>query len=81
MSRAARAGVIVKGGDVLERLSRAQTFVFDKTGTLTGGTPELEEVRVRRTHQWISRDNGAREDPLPPDAETAPPVQEYERVS
>ncbi|GAA1421785.1 heavy metal translocating P-type ATPase [Agrococcus citreus] len=45
MSRAARAGVIVKGGDVLERLSRAQTFVFDKTGTLTGGTPELEEVR------------------------------------
>ncbi len=46
MSRAARAGVIVKGGDVLERLSRAQTFVFDKTGTLTGGTPELEEVRA-----------------------------------
>lgn len=45
MSRSARAGVIVKGGDVLERLSRAQTYVFDKTGTLTGGTPELEEVR------------------------------------
>lgn len=44
-------------------------------------SPALEEVRVRRTHQWISRENGAREDPLPPDAETAPPVQEYERVS
>lgn len=46
MSRSARAGVVVKGGDVLERLARAQTFVFDKTGTLTGGEPELEQVRA-----------------------------------
>ncbi|WP_347754489.1 heavy metal translocating P-type ATPase [Agrococcus sp. ProA11] len=45
MSRSARAGVVVKGGDVLERLARAQTFVFDKTGTLTGGEPQLEQVR------------------------------------
>lgn len=46
----------------------------------------LEEVRVRRTNQWISRDDGARAEPLdevpgPPDAADAPPVQLYERVS
>lgn len=45
MGRAARAGLIVKGGSVLEQLSRARTIVFDKTGTLTHGAPELSQIR------------------------------------
>ncbi|CAN5366602.1 heavy metal translocating P-type ATPase [soil metagenome] len=45
MSRAARNGVIVKSGEVLEQLSRVKTAVFDKTGTLTLGTPVLAAVR------------------------------------
>jgi radical SAM-linked protein len=44
-------------------------------------SPMLEEVRVRRTHQWISRADGAREEPLPPDALGEPPVPQLERVS
>ncbi|TFC82644.1 cadmium-translocating P-type ATPase [Cryobacterium cheniae] len=44
MSRAARNGIIVKGGGVLEMLSRAKTVVFDKTGTLTHGTPTIARV-------------------------------------
>jgi heavy metal translocating P-type ATPase len=44
MSRAARNGIIVKGGGVLETLSRATTVVFDKTGTLTHGTPAIARV-------------------------------------
>lgn len=50
MSRAARDGVIVKGGGALEQLRRAQTFVFDKTGTLTRGRPALVDVRVAEEH-------------------------------
>ncbi|WP_224763693.1 heavy metal translocating P-type ATPase [Salinibacterium sp. ZJ70] len=46
MSRSARAGLIVKGGSVLEQLSSARSAVFDKTGTLTHGTPQLTEVRA-----------------------------------
>jgi radical SAM-linked protein len=44
-------------------------------------SPALEEVRVRRTHQWISRADGAREEPLPLDALGEPPVPQLERVS
>jgi heavy metal translocating P-type ATPase len=44
VSRAARAGVIVKGGAVIERLGRVRTVLLDKTGTLTLGTAEIEQV-------------------------------------
>ena len=46
ISRAARAGVIVKGGGVIEQLGQARTVLLDKTGTVTIGTPEIEEVLV-----------------------------------
>jgi heavy metal translocating P-type ATPase len=44
VSRAARVGVIVKGGAAIEQLGEAMTVVLDKTGTLTVGTPEIERV-------------------------------------
>lgn len=41
---AASGGVIFKGGDILERLSRVSVAVFDKTGTITCGKPEVVAV-------------------------------------
>ncbi|ODS57858.1 MAG: cadmium-translocating P-type ATPase [Acidobacteria bacterium SCN 69-37] len=44
IARAARLGILVKGGLYLEQLAKADAFVFDKTGTLTYGTPVVVEV-------------------------------------
>jgi heavy metal translocating P-type ATPase len=44
LSRAAKSGVIVKGGAALEALGDAHTVLLDKTGTLTLGVPALERV-------------------------------------
>lgn len=45
LSRAARSGVIIKSGAVIEQLARLRSAAFDKTGTLTRGRPDLVAVR------------------------------------
>lgn len=44
MSRAAKHGIIIKSGAVLEKLANVKTMVFDKTGTLTENQLEIAEI-------------------------------------
>lgn len=44
LSRAAKGGVIIKGGGALEALARGEVVLLDKTGTVTAGRPSVSRV-------------------------------------
>ena len=45
IARAARTGILIKGGLYLELLAKADAVVFDKTGTLTANRPEVVHIQ------------------------------------
>ena len=47
IARAARNGILIKGGLYLESLAKVDTMVFDKTGTLTANKPEVVRIVSR----------------------------------
>lgn len=46
IARAAKEGILIKGGMYMEELAKVTTIVFDKTGTLTIGKPIVNKVEV-----------------------------------
>ncbi|MHA1739310.1 MAG: heavy metal translocating P-type ATPase [Candidatus Heimdallarchaeota archaeon] len=44
LNRAAKNGVLIKGGVYIETISKAKAFAFDKTGTLTLGEPQVDNI-------------------------------------
>jgi heavy metal translocating P-type ATPase len=52
MYHAAAAGILLKGGEAIERLAEIDTVVFDKTGTLTNSSLEVSDVVVLDEARW-----------------------------
>lgn len=44
INRAAKRGIIVKGGAAIEQIGKARAIAFDKTGTITYGAPFVEKI-------------------------------------
>ncbi len=44
LTKGAENGILIKGGEYLEKIRELNTLVFDKTGTLTKGKPEVTDV-------------------------------------
>lgn len=42
----AKHGVLVKGGEIMEKLERIKFLAFDKTGTLTAGKPAVNKIKA-----------------------------------
>lgn len=84
VARAARAGILVKGGRHLEEVAQADAILFDKTGTLTLGEPRVEEVV---TEDGLTREEiiacaaGAEQDCNHPLARAVMKAAHYARIS
>ena len=46
INTAAKNGILVKGSNFIEELSKAETVIFDKTGTITEGKPKVQCIEV-----------------------------------
>ena len=46
INTAAKNGILIKGSNYIEELSKADTIIFDKTGTITEGKPSVQTIKV-----------------------------------
>lgn len=56
IGRAAKNGILIKGGQTLEQLAKIEAIVFDKTGTITTGNFKIKEIKIvsqQHTQQQI----------------------------
>ena len=46
INTAAKNGILIKGSNYIEEISKADTIIFDKTGTITEGRPSVQTIKV-----------------------------------
>lgn len=46
INTAARNGILIKGSNYIEEISKADTIIFDKTGTITEGRPSVQTIKL-----------------------------------
>jgi len=46
INTAAKNGILIKGSNYLEELSKSDTVIFDKTGTITEGKPKIQTLKT-----------------------------------
>ncbi len=49
LGRAAKSGIFIKGGNIIEEFSKVRNIVFDKTGTLTTGNFKIESITCNKS--------------------------------
>ena len=54
INTAAKNGILIKGSNYIEEISKADTIIFDKTGTITEGRPSVQSIKV--LEQSVSED-------------------------
>lgn len=54
IGRSAKNGILVKGGETMERLQQIDTIVFDKTGTLTEGKISIKKINFHTDEMLVS---------------------------
>ncbi len=53
VGKGAEAGILIRGGEYLEKAYKLQKIVFDKTGTLTKGEPEVTEIIAKNKKELL----------------------------
>lgn len=55
LGRAAKTGILIKGGATIEQFAGIDTFIFDKTGTLTTGSFKVKDVKINPEYSGEER--------------------------
>lgn len=53
IGRGAKAGILIKGGSVVDQLAKVDTILFDKTGTVTEGHPTVKTLKQYEKAEWL----------------------------
>ncbi len=53
--RGASLGILIKGGEALQRMEKIDTIALDKTGTITTGRPQVKEIVLVATQESVNK--------------------------